>query len=445
MATDTASSNPLITTKPSEAALSVQLHPLVLLTITDYITRHISRQQKEPVVGAIIGQQNGRNFTLEHAYECKTLRQPDGSVAVDAAWFVDRIEQYKDVHKAPALDLVAMFMLGSSVEGPVPVHAQLVKQVQELTTSDPSMLLLFHAELVDQLQGGKLPISLYESVQEQEGAGVEVEIKFRELNFEVETGEAEMIGVDFVATGAGNAMAVAKAEGGKDGVSTSTSTGVVGESSSSKEKEKKTTTTKGKGKAKDKGAGDEAEAETNGTTSHSHLSAEDEELIASLTAKANAIKMLNQRINLIRNYLKTLPPSYLTDSTSTETSSAETNTNHTLLRSINAMLSRLPLLSPPTTNNPATDSTQPTSTSASSKEQSAVHLTSLLASLTRSISEAQTLGSKFHIVAREKQAKDRSSVPGGGGGGGRIGNRGGLGFGDERDLLSATGDNNGGF
>ena len=411
--------NPLITTKAPDSTLNVQLHPLVLLTISDYITRHISRQQKEPIVGAIIGQQNGRSFTLEHAYECKTGLVADDVVTIDAMWFASRLEQYKDVHKAPALDLVAMFMPGS-VDGPSQAHADLVKQVQGLTSTDSLMLLLFHAELVDQLQGGKLPISLYETVQEQHEGGGDGEIKFRELNFEVETSDSEMIAVDFVATGGGNATAVPKAD---TSAGASSAAAASGEASGSKDKEKDKKT-KGKGKAKDG-----EDAETNGVSA-SALSPEDEELIASLTAKANAIKMLNQRLNLIRSYLKTLPPSYLTDATSTE-APAE-NTNYTLLRSINAMLSRLPLLAPPTA--PTTTTTDADATSqhslaaAADKEKQDVHLTTLLATLTRSISEAQTLGSKFHIVGREKNSKDRSPF---GARGGR-----GLGFGDDSSLLA---------
>lgn len=407
-------SNPLITTKPGEAALHVQLHPLVLLTITDYITRHISRQQKEPIVGAIIGQQNGRNFTLEHAYECKSSMQ-NGEIQLDDAWFVDRLEQYKDVHKAPALDLVAMFMLGS-VNGPANAHADLVRQAQKLTNTDSLMLLLFHAELVDQLQGGKLPITLYESVEEQGEGGGDGEIKFRELAFEVETGEAEMIGVDFVATGGGNATAVPKAD-------TAPATSSTAEASSSKDKEKdKDKKAKGKGKAKN--STDDTEAES----AASILSPEDEELIASLTAKANAIKMLNTRLNLIKSYLHTLPPSYLTDASS-GAAPAE-NTNFALLRSINAMLSRLPLLAPPPTT--SNTSTQPSNqTSAADKEKQDVHLSNLLATLTRSVAEAQTMGIKFNVIAKDKLNKERNPFGGRG--------RGGMGFGDESALL--TGDN----
>ena len=274
MAAKEASDNPLVTGRAPDTSLSVQLHPLVLLTISDYITRHTLRSQQGPIVGAIIGQQNGRSFTLENAFECR-LTQQEGAVVVDSEWFADRLEQYKDVHKAPALDLVAMFMLGPT-EGPQDSHLPVLKQVQQLTGNDSIMLLLFHGEMIDQLQGGKLPISLYEPVQEQEGE----QLKFRELSFEVETGEAEMIGVDTVAKSGSTAVAVHKAEAAPAAAE-----------SSKKEKGK------GKGKAKDK------EEEASSEAAANALSPEDDELIASLQAKSNAIKMLNQRITLIRSYL----------------------------------------------------------------------------------------------------------------------------------------------
>lgn len=395
------SANPLLTGRAPEAALSVQLHPLVLLTITDYITRHVSRQQSTPILGVIIGQQNGRTITLEHAYECKTSLQTN-TITLDAEWFVDRLEQYKDVHKAPALDLVGIFMPGST-EGPDEAHLQAVKQAQKLSGNDAVMLLLFHAEMVDDLQGGKLPITLYESVIEQQEGGMmeEREIKFREVSFEVETGDAEMIGVDFVAVGGGNATAVPKASDGGVGAGSSSA---AQEASSSKDKEKKPG--KGKGKSKDKEAAttDDGDAEE----SSAMLSAEDEELVASLTAKANSIKMLNQRLNLIRGYLSALPPSYLTDPASSEVPADDTN--HTLLRSIQALLSRLPLLAPPIPDASAVQQEQPSLATAASKEQQSVHLTTLLATLTRTVSEAQALGLKFHAVNREKMVRDRSNM-----------------------------------
>lgn len=82
------------------------------------------------------------------------------------------------------------------------------------------MLLLFHPQTIldGTLTGGKLPISIYESYYEpgSENAdkglqvdgwamGRQLQMRFRQLPFEVETGEAEMIAVDFVAKGSGSA------------------------------------------------------------------------------------------------------------------------------------------------------------------------------------------------------------------------------------------------
>lgn len=370
----------------------------MLLTISDYITRHTIRTQRGPAIGAVIGQQNGRNFTLEHAFECKLADEADDSDAVlDATWFTDRLDMYKEVHKVPALDLVALFMLGP-VAGPQQSHLPVLKEVRDLTGSDNTMLLLFHPELVDDLQGSKLPISLYESVEENDA------MRFKELAFEVESGDAEMIGVNFVAVGGGNATAVPKAD----------AAGSAGSSS----KDKKT---KGKGRAKD---GEEADA--NGAPANI-LSPEDDELITTLNSKVNAIKMLNERIKLLGSYLETLPASYLTDENLDAAPPADTN--FTLLRSINAMLSRLPLLAPPPAAVSEADADGNVLAPASNLEKSAevekqdVHLTSLLASLTRSVAEAQSLGSKFNVVVRDKQQKERGGF---GGRGGRMG-----GFGDD--------------
>jgi COP9 signalosome complex subunit 6 len=78
--------------KSSDSSLQVALHPLVLLTISDYITRHTLRNQKGPVVGALLGQQNGREITIEHAFEC-LLVNVDGETILNKSWFDERLQQ----------------------------------------------------------------------------------------------------------------------------------------------------------------------------------------------------------------------------------------------------------------------------------------------------------------------------------------------------------------
>ena len=78
----------------SDSSPIVQLHPLVLLTVSDYITRHTLRRQKEPIFGAILGQQHGREITMEVAFECKpAVGDNDDEIIMDEDWFQARLDQ----------------------------------------------------------------------------------------------------------------------------------------------------------------------------------------------------------------------------------------------------------------------------------------------------------------------------------------------------------------
>lgn len=86
--------NPLISSQKS-SQLHAVLHPLVLLTISDYITRHTLRQQSVPIIGALLGQQNGREITIEHAFDCHLVEAPneEGGYLLDHVKFTARLEQ----------------------------------------------------------------------------------------------------------------------------------------------------------------------------------------------------------------------------------------------------------------------------------------------------------------------------------------------------------------
>ena len=236
-------------TKASDSGLHASLHPLVLLTISDYITRHSLRRQSQPIIGALLGQQKGREITIEHAFDLKlldpTLPVPgafdgkaDGEEGEQSEWrlhedwFLERLQQYKDVHKDPPLELVGWWTVASP-NGPGPevlgIHRHFLKKFNET-----ALLLAFHPESVRKQQetstqgrgGQSMPLTIYESVNESRASdenademqvdveggdktlGSKMEIKLRELPYEIVTGEAEMIAVDFVAKGSGNASAV---------------------------------------------------------------------------------------------------------------------------------------------------------------------------------------------------------------------------------------------
>ncbi len=295
----------------------------------------------------------------------------------------------KLVHKDRLLELVGWYTLLPRT-GPtpeiLPLHRQILSQYNE-----SAVLLAFHPdELSEQSASAKLPLTIYESnagesnvtITKPDGEDKEMkdggnetacDIKFRELPYSVETSEAEMISMDFVARGAANAKAV---EGGGTGTSTTAAEA------------------KGKGRLIDTRA--PATAATNDV--RNALSREEEELIASLTAKSNAVKMLHSRINLIIKYLQKLPPSPLTGSD--EQAGPYTTPSYNILRSIQALASRLDIVSQPSND---------TFKEETLSESNDVHLIALLNDVIENVCKVREVGKKSNIVEQARQSKSRQN------------------------------------
>ncbi|KAI1105821.1 hypothetical protein F4804DRAFT_303121 [Jackrogersella minutella] len=377
--------NPLVSSqKSSDSGVQAVLHPLVLLNISDYITRHTLRAQQGPIVGALIGQQNGREITIEHAFECLT-KEKNGEVVLDPTWFAQRLEQMTTMHKSSQLDLVGWYtVLPKSGPTPsiLPIHNWILSEHNE-----SSLLLAFHPEeAVKHSAGSKLPLTIYESNyevdepkaeqgedKEMQDGDLPLKLKFRELPYSVETGEAEMISMDFVARGAGNATVV-------------------------EPRDKKNVPTKSTPETDPKGKKPAKNVETQETTEEDKqniLSSEDEEMIAALNAKANAIKMLQSRINLLTTYLQQLPPSDLAPNNPSHPSEGQQHTtpSHTILRSIQGLVSRLSLVVP---------SDKEAYEQEMLSESNDVFMMELFDNVMQSITEAKDVGKKYGIVEGAK-------------------------------------------
>jgi COP9 signalosome complex subunit 6 len=322
----------------------------------------------------------------------------------------------KDVHKAPVLDLVGWYTL-IPVTGPEPYHEAIQAQLSKISSAESTSILLgFHASIaLSPSVGGALPLTIYEAYVESSTTGPDVDMaaatfetnsgssrfSFTPVPYTIETGEAEMISVDFVARGGGNATAV----------SAPLTTPAV-KSTSQKQKSKSQPLSQEAGNKGKKRAAASPELNATKVDESTYLSSEDQELIASLTAKANAVRMLQSRITLITKYLEGLPGEY---ASSANPQTIRTEPNAQILRSIRALLTRLPLLIPPstTTNNATGD---PTTTTADFDNellaaQNDIHLVSVLNTLTQSIQSARNLGRKFSIIENSKNgsAKNKST------------------------------------
>lgn len=118
--------------------------------------------------------------------------------------------------------------------------------------------------------------------------------------------------------------------------------------------------------------------------------------------------MLHTRLQLIKSYLTHLSPSYLNPSSNPQDS--HTEINHPILRSIQALVNRLPLLLPADLDSFEQERMA---------EKSDVALVELLGSLTNSITEIAEMGRKFATVEGKRRTKRNKG--GGGGGGGAFG------------------------
>ncbi|OJD25001.1 hypothetical protein ACJ73_03633 [Blastomyces percursus] len=378
--------NPLISLKSSDSGLQILLHPLVLLNISDHVTRHIARQQKGPIAGALIGQQKARTISLEHVFECNIVTTSNGDSVLHEPWFEERLQQFRDVHKDPPLDLVGWFTLAPPT-GPtatqLPIHQHILQKYNEtavLLAFDPSGL-----ENGTSHATGKLPLAIYESTYEEDnnagdgdksmqvdGQQPSLGLRFRELPYAIETGEAEMISVDFVARGGGNATAIQASDASPKPSAGSTKKPVVG---------------------KKAGATSAPLGKISVVDEVSPLSKEDEDLIANLNTRLTAVKTLESRLHLIKAYLSSISQQ-IPDNQTQSTPTSSPQISHSLLRNIHSLISHLSLLTPQQSE---------TFSTGSLAQANDVALVALLGQLGQSVQDIRELGKKFAVVDTARQ------------------------------------------
>ncbi|KPI36948.1 COP9 signalosome complex subunit 6 [Cyphellophora attinorum] len=386
--------NPLLSSKPSDSGVTVALHPLVLLTASDQITRSRVRGDKQPVVGVLLGQQRGREITVEHAFAAALA--PDNA-GFDGEWLDTRVTQYRDVHKAPALDVVGWFALAPE-SGPLP---ELVPFQRHITSvyNDSAVFLAIHPTAFQQSSSTDrtLPLTVYESIQESENAKDESSMQvdgddssgllFRTIPFTVETDEAEMIAINFVSKGAGSAASIT------DATSASKSDPAAEDKKGKKRATRSDTATK----------------PTSQSTLQSALTSEEQDQIATLTTRLNSVKMLQSRLSLLNTFVRDLPPSYLSDPTLPITPESPSPDSLPHLRNLQSLLTTLSLLTPSSTS---TETTTETANSAQQDARSAqrndVLLSQLLNSLTKDVQGLQELGRTFQVVESGRATSKRN-------------------------------------
>uniref|UniRef100_H3AAQ8 COP9 signalosome complex subunit 6 n=1 Tax=Latimeria chalumnae TaxID=7897 RepID=H3AAQ8_LATCH len=174
-------------------SVSVALHPLVILNISDHWIR-IRSQEGRPVqvIGALIGKQEGRNIEVMNSFELLSHLVED-KIVIDKEYYYTKEEQFKQVFK----DLE---FLGWYTTGGPPDQSDIHVHKQSCGLTESSVFFL------------QLPVSVFESVIDIVNG--EATLLFAELTYTLATEEVERIGVDHVArmtaTGSGENSTVAE-------------------------------------------------------------------------------------------------------------------------------------------------------------------------------------------------------------------------------------------
>uniref|UniRef100_A0ABI7W8N2 COP9 signalosome complex subunit 6 n=1 Tax=Felis catus TaxID=9685 RepID=A0ABI7W8N2_FELCA len=166
-------------------SVSVALHPLVILNISDHWIRMRSQEGRPmQVIGALIGKQEGRNIEVMNSFELLS-HTVEEKIIIDKEYYYTKEEQFKQVFKE--LEFLGWYTTGGPPD-PSDIHVH--KQVCEIIES-PLFLKLN-------------PMTKH----------TDATMLFAELTYTLATEEAERIGVDHVArmtaTGSGENSTVAE-------------------------------------------------------------------------------------------------------------------------------------------------------------------------------------------------------------------------------------------
>ncbi|TFY60483.1 hypothetical protein EVG20_g7400 [Dentipellis fragilis] len=184
---------PVVLPPSTVSGLSLSLHPLPILNISEHLTRlRLQTRSSQPfVLGALLGTQNGREVDVVNSFELAV----DADEKVDHGFLVSRRDQYKQVF--PSLEFIGWYTVAT-----VPISRHIALHEQFTAYSSTPLLLLLQPSAsagTSDVTAQNLPLKAYEPTVEMRNRSSRS--VFIEAPFSVETGEAERIAVDWTARG----------------------------------------------------------------------------------------------------------------------------------------------------------------------------------------------------------------------------------------------------
>jgi len=184
-------SKSVVKEREGSGQLSISLHPLAIINISDHWTRsRVQQRQDNPrVIGAFLGLQTGRQIEICNSFEL-VFSIVEGAIVIDKTYLEKKQEQFKKVF--PTYDFLGWYSTGSQV---LPSDIAVHKQVMEMNESP--LFLLMDAVACLKPATKELPITIFES--ELHMVDATPTTLFVKIPYKIETGEAERISVDHIA------------------------------------------------------------------------------------------------------------------------------------------------------------------------------------------------------------------------------------------------------
>ncbi|KAG1517117.1 hypothetical protein G6F53_001620 [Rhizopus delemar] len=162
----------IVSNLQSSSGLSISVHPLVLLNISDHYTRirlqNPSIIENGRVFGALLASQSGRDIDIVNSFELPFQLAEDGvNHLLDKTFLLYKLDQLKQVF--PTLDFMGWYSIGIQ---PTELDLKLHEQQFDIEFYEPIM------DMVD---------------------GNYTRLVFIKTSYKLETGEAERIAIDHVA------------------------------------------------------------------------------------------------------------------------------------------------------------------------------------------------------------------------------------------------------
>lgn len=148
-----------------QSSVSIVIHPLVVLNVTDHFTRARYLNSKEShirVIGALLGKQTGRTLeivnTVEFAF--KKVSDQDGSILIDESFGLQRLEAYKKLFP----DLECQGWYSSTLNGKTdePGKFDMIVHKKMVRFTESPLLLILNPDSKVAKESSKLPFFIYE-------------------------------------------------------------------------------------------------------------------------------------------------------------------------------------------------------------------------------------------------------------------------------------------